>query len=293
MLKRNYIIFIVVIIGVFLIVLLTLLNLLKTEKNFIFTYPEWEINFSLEVTPFNWRNYFNKKKFDKEFLISSNNLFQFYLYIKRYPIYIPYIEKELKEAWIPDDFKYLAIAESALRDDVVSNAWAAWIWQFMPETAKRFDLIINEYVDERYNFMKSTQAAIIYINFLYNKFWSRTLAAAAYNRWEWWIEKALLNQDVTSYYDLYLNEETSRYVFRILAIKYLIEDYFDKKGIIDHIVWWVYVIPNTKIVKVNEISNIMLFAKQNGTTYKTLKLLNPWILWNSLPEWEREIILLK
>jgi membrane-bound lytic murein transglycosylase D len=88
----------------------------------------------------------------------------------------------LKKNTIPDDFKYLPIAESALRDDVVSGAGAAGIWQFMPETAKRYNLRVDEQIDERYNFEKSTQAAILYIKDLYDIFGNWTLAAAAYNR---------------------------------------------------------------------------------------------------------------
>jgi len=204
----------------------------KEEKtpNFIFSYPEEsKINFAWEKVPLSWEYFYNKERFDKEFLISSNTLYQFYLYVKRYPLYIPYIEDKLKEHNIPDDFKYLAIAESALKNDVVSSAWAAWIWQFMPETAERFWLQVNDYVDERYNFEKSTDAAIAYFQKLYEIFWNRTLVAAAYNRWENGILRALEDQNVSSYYDLYLNEETSRYVFRILAIKYLIESYLNKK----------------------------------------------------------------
>ncbi len=293
MLKRFYIFS-----SIFFIILLLFFtyinyNIIIKKNNIIFNYPKWEINFAWEIIPMSWENYLNKQKFDKEFLITWNNLYQFYLYIKRYPLYIPYIEKELQKAWIPNDFKYLAIAESALRNNVTSSAWASWIWQFMPDTAKRFDLIINDYVDERYNFEKSTKAATKYIVFLYNEFWNWTLAASAYNRWEWWIKKALKKQNVNSYYDLYLNEETSRYIFKIVAVKYLIIEYFKKKNFIDSLIWWTYKKPNTKEINVKKIDNIIEFAKKYNTNYKTIKILNPWILWDSLPEWNWKIKILK
>lgn len=293
MLKRFYIIT-----SVFLIIFLFIITYIsfswKTiQNNIIFSYPVGEINFAWEQIPMNWKDYINRQKFDKEFLITWNSLYQFYLYIKRYPLYIPYIENKLKDNWIPDDFKYLPIAESALRDVIVSSAWAAWIWQFIPDTWKRFGLIINDDIDERYNFEKSTDAAIEYIKFLYNEFWDWTLTAAAYNRWEWWIKKALKLQNVDSYYNLYLNEETSRYIFRIVAIKYLINEYFNKKVLIDSLIWWSYQKPEIKTVKVNKIDNLFNYANENNTNYKTLRVLNPWILWDSLPDWDWEIKLLK
>lgn len=268
----------------------------KEEKtpNFIFSYPqESKINFAWEKVPLSWEYFYNKERFDKEFLISSNILYQFYLYVKRYPLYIPYIEDKLKENNIPDDFKYLAIAESALRNDVVSSAWAAWIWQFMPETAKRFWLQVNDYVDERYNFEKSTDAAIAYFQKLYEIFENRTLVAAGYNRWENGILRALEDQNVSSYYDLYLNEETSRYIFRILAIKYLIESYLEQKNIVDTFIGGTYSIPETTIIDIEKIDNLSSWAENYNQNYNTIKLLNPWILGKSLPEWEWEVKVLK
>jgi hypothetical protein len=293
MLKRKYIIYIWVIIIFLLFIIYSFLWSIRSDKNLIFSYPNSKISFAWTEIPMSWRDYINKQRFDKEFLISWSNLYQFYLYIKRYSLYVPYIEKKLKETWIPDDFKYLPIAESALREDIVSPAWAAWIWQFMPETAKRFWLIINNNIDERYNFKKSTDAALRYIDFLYWEFWDRTLTAAAYNRWEWWIKRALESQWVSSYYDLYLNEETSRYIFRIVSIKYLINDYFNKKWLIDPIIWWIYKKPNTEIIKVTSIANLILWSNEKWQNYKTIKILNPWILWDSVPLWKWEIKVLK
>lgn len=271
----------------------TLNNITQNWDQIIFTYPEWKIDFAWEELPDLDENYFIKERFDKEFLNVSYNLYQFFLYVKRLPIYLPYIEEKLDEYNIPEDFKYLPIAESALRNDVVSSVWAAWIWQFMPWTAKEYWLIVNDNIDERYNFEKATLAAAKYLEYLHTLFWDWTLVAASYNRWQNWIKSALEDQKVNNYYDLYLNEETSRYVFRILAIKYVIKDYYNKKSYIDKIIWWVYKNPETKVVKLWKVSDLKSWAKDNWQNYQTIKILNPWILKDSLPEWDWEVKILK
>ncbi len=291
MLKRNLLFIFTFFFFVFL-VLFVVLKFEKQQDKIFFSYPKWDIYFAQEKVPIDGAHYFNKKRFDNEFTISGNSLYQFYLYIKRYPVFMPYIEEMLAQKWIPNDFKYLPIAESALREDVVSPAWAAWVWQFMPETGKQYGLIVNDFVDERYNFKKSTHAAIAYIETLYERFWNRTLVAAAYNRWENAIQEALETQKVDSYYDLYLNEETSRYVFRIVAIKYLVEWYFEKKPLIDKFIGWVYSPPETETIRVWKIDNLLDWSIENGYNYRDIKLLNPWILQNSLPEGQWEIIVL-
>ena len=266
------------------------------DDTLVFAYPDEIINFAWEELPINGAKwYYNKQRFDKEFLQSSNNLYQFYLYVKRYPLYIPYIEEKLSEAWIPDDFKYMPLAESALRNDVVSSAWAAWIWQFMPETAKRFGLQVDEYVDERYHFEKATEAAILYISELYKKFDNGALVAAAYNRWENGLARDMESQWIDNYYDLYLNEETSRYVFRIMSIKYVMKSYFERKDIIDKIIWWVYEKPDVTIIQVNEIDDLRIWAQVNNFNYRDIRILNRWIVWDSLPEgdWELSVLLEK
>lgn len=263
--------------------------LLQSKKdNILFPYPEWDITFAGELIPTK-DDYLTLQRFDKEFTITWNNLYQFYLYVKRYPLYIPYIEQELEKNNIPDDFKYLPIAESALRDDVVSTAWAGWIWQFMPDTARQYGLRVDEYIDERYNFEKSTQAAIDYIVFLHSQFDDWSLVAASYNRWENAIKEALKRQNVDSYYDLYLNEETSRYVFRIVAIKYLIQWYFENKKIIDKLIGGVYTMPDVRYEEIGSIENLLEWSIQHWYNYRDIKNLNPWILWNTLPEWQWKI----
>jgi len=265
----------------------------KENTSIIFEYPSEDIRFWWVKVPVEWEDFLNKQRFDKEFLLTSNNLYQFYLYVKRYPLYIPEIKKKFLEAWIHEDMKYLPLAESALRNDVISSAWAAWIWQFMPDTARRYWLIVDENVDERYHIEKSTDAAVSYITDLYNIFEDWALVAAAYNRWENGLQRDMQSQWVDNYYDLYLNEETSRYVFRIMAIKYVMQSYYQSKNLIDTLIWWVYSIPNTQILELNEIEDLLAWSAENNYKYKDIKNLNRWILGDSLPQWEWSVKVLQ
>jgi soluble lytic murein transglycosylase-like protein len=136
---RKYILIIILIfIAIFLIVFNIFFKNNNSQNTIVFSYPGNEIDFAGEKLPDLEENYFIKERFDKEFLNISYNLYQFFLYVKRLPLYMPYIEKQLKEYNIPDDFKYLPIVESALRNDVVSSAGAGGIWQFMPDTAREY-----------------------------------------------------------------------------------------------------------------------------------------------------------
>lgn len=141
-----------------------------------------KVNFAGEKVPFDGKYYYNMEKFERELSVTRFNMYQFVLYHKREPLYIPYIEKKFKEAGIPDDFKYLAIAESGLRNESLSSAGAGGIWQFVPDTARQYKLQVTDLVDERYNFELATDAAIKYFQKLYEDFHDWTLVAAAYNR---------------------------------------------------------------------------------------------------------------
>ncbi len=250
-----------------------------------------DINFAWEKTPFDDSHYFNKEKLIRELNITRYNTYQTILYHKREQLYFPIIEKKLKDAWVPDDFKYLAVAESALKNDALSDANAWGIWQFIPETGKRFWLKIDDKIDERYNFEKETDAAVAYFLKLYRDFWDWTLVAAAYNRWENGIQRALTDQKVKSYYDLYLNDETSRYVFRIIAIKYIMLNrykIYDKTEL-----WDQFEQPNTSEISVNKIDNLKDWASKNWYTYMSIKLLNQWIIWDWLPDWNWKLKVMK
>lgn len=240
------------------------------------------VNFAGEPVSFEWKYIFNREKFERELSITRYNIYQFVLYYRRSPVYLPYIEKKLKEAWVPDDFKYLAIAESGLNNDALSSASAGWVWQFVPETAKQYGLIVNDSVDERFNFEKATDAAIAYFKKLHDDFHDWTLVAAAYNRWENGLQRALDDQKVTSYYDLYLNNETTRYVFRILAIKYLM---IHKNEIFESFdLGKPFEVPDTLTIQVGKIDDLKSWAFKNGYNYAMVRQLNPWIISNNLPD---------
>jgi membrane-bound lytic murein transglycosylase D len=243
--------------------------------------PLSEVNFAGESVPFDEPHYYNEEKFERELAVTLYSIYQVRLYHKREPLYIPYIERRLKEAGVPDDFKYLAIAESALKNNAVSTASAAGIWQFIPDTARRYGLIVNDDIDERFNFEKSTDAAMAYFRDLYAQFHDWTLVAAAYNRGENGLARDIASQGTSSYYDLYLNEETSRYVFRILAIKYVLANrfsLFDRSELGSQ-----FESPPSKDVEVAGGTDMREWSRARGISYAAFRLLNPWVLGDVLP----------
>lgn len=198
------------------------------------------------------------------------------LNIKNTYKYFPIIEKILAEEGVPDDFKYLAIAESNLRN-ATSPAGAKGLWQFMSETGRYYDLEINKEVDERYHLEKSTRAACKYIKDYYKRFGSWTLSAAAYNMGGTRLKREMDVQRGKSYYDLNLNQETDRYVFRIIAIKEVIGNpkkfgfYLDFDDGYEPMT-------NFELVEVDgPIPNLGDFALKHGISYRTLKVYNPWL----------------
>ncbi len=232
------------------------------------------LTFAGEAVPLNRPDI--REKLDKELLI--NVYWQSYglLKFKRAAKYFPVIEPILKKYGIPDDFKYLAVAESNL-ENITSPAGARGIWQLMPETARKNHMEVSKQVDERYHLEKSTEAACRYLLEAKEKFGSWTLAAAAYNRGIKGLEKALADQQADNYWDLYLNPETARYVYRILAIKEIMENpqdygfYFRKKDL--------YQPEHFRLIAIdtNQVDWVGL-AKNNGISFYQLKQLNPWIL---------------
>ena len=168
-------------------------------------------------------NFDTRERLDRELLVNAYWQSSTLLNIKAAERYFPTIEKILKEEGVPDDFKYLAVAESSLRH-VSSPAQAKGFWQFRKLAAKEFDLEVNSEVDERYHTEKSTRAACKYIKKLRDRFGSWTNAAAAYNVGPGNFSKILREQKEESYYDLNVNQETSRYVFRLIAIKEIMKN---------------------------------------------------------------------
>ena len=240
-----------------------------------------------EAIPFDKTHQFNIERFDRELAVVRLDEAQVQMNRKRAWIYKPLIEKKLNEAWVPLDIFYLAIAESYLRETAVSSAWAAGIWQFMPETAKTYGLRVDDYIDERYDVEKETDAAIQYLQKAYNKFWNRTLAMAAFNRWVNGIANDMSSQYQSSYYDLRLNNETARYIFRIAALKEVYKNpsrYFDTSKR-----WSQYSAPDTMEVEVGQTDNLAVRAAWKGYTYAEIRYLNPWIRKNALPEGTRKV----
>ena len=237
-----------------------------------FDVPE-NVTFAGEPMPLNLPDV--KERLDKELQINtyfhSNTIFL----IKRAKRWLPQIEEILKKNKIPEDFKYLPLIESNLMN-VVSPAEAVGYWQILKTSGKEFGLEITNEVDERYDPLKATEAACKYLNQAYRKFGSWTLVAASYNRGMGGVERAIENQGEKNYYDLFLNEETSRYVFRIVAIKEIIEhpSRYGFKVNPKHL----YQEEPLKYVEVDEtVKDLITFAKQNGTNYKLLKRHNPWL----------------
>lgn len=230
---------------------------------------------------------FNIERFDRELAVNKMNEDQMMMIWKRLPLFKPMIEKKLKAAGVPTDIFYLVLAESALRETAVSSAGAAGLWQFMPATAKGYKLRVDEFIDERFNTEKATDAAIKYLKKAYDKFWNWTLAMAAYNRGTNGIANDMAYQFQNNYYDLYLNNETSRYIFRILAFKELFENlntYFDTSKR-----WAQYSIPETTEIQVGKTDNLAAWAVSKGYSYLEIRALNPWIRKNALPEWSRTL----
>ncbi len=258
---------------------ISVLNSLK-EKYTIFAIPKPSstIFFANERVPLEnpdiWERY------DKELLKNTYWQSNTLLLHKRAAKYFPVIEPILKKNNLPDDFKYLALIESGL-ENVTSPAGAKGFWQIMKSTAKEFNLEVNSEVDERYHIEKSSKAACDFLNSAKEKFGSWTLAAAAYNMGRSGLLKQMNRQKSYTYYDLLLNNETSRYVFRILAIKEIIEN--PKKYGFQFRTEDLYKnIPTYEVMVDTNISSWADFSKEYGINYKILKLHNPWLRENYL-----------
>lgn len=221
-----------------------------------------------------------RESFEREFLIN------FYmpaniLYMRKLSTrYFPLIEAELKANNIPEDFKYLCVAESNLQN-AVSRVGASGFWQFMKGTAPAYDLEMTGTVDERYHIEKSTRAACSYLKRAYQRFGNWTAAAAAYNCGiEGYADRSDF-QGSRNYYDLALPEETQRYIFRILAFKYLLSN-ADSLGFTLPASGFYPALKTRPVPVTQSIPNLAIFARENGSTYKTLKMLNPWLREKSL-----------
>ena len=216
-----------------------------------------------------------QERLDKEMITNMNYHTNTTLVIKRANKVFPIIEPILAKYGVPDDFKYLAVIESSLVN-AVSPAGARGVWQFMPATAKEKGMEVSDEVDERYHLEKSTEAACKYLVSAKEKFGSWTLAAASYNGGMNGISRKMEEQEVSDYYDLLLTEETSRYVFRILALKEIMSKSQKYVFSIPNEALY-YSVPKKKIVIDSSITDLAKFAKTQGVNYKILKIHNPWL----------------
>ncbi|AWA31542.1 murein transglycosylase [Flavobacterium magnum] len=244
----------------------------SARKGTAMYFPE-SVDFAGENTPLNISDV--KERFERELLVNANLDATTLLIIKRANRAFPVIEPILRQYNVPDDFKYLAVIESGLVN-AVSPAGARGVWQFMPQTAKEYNMEVNDIVDERYHLEKSTEAACRYLVNAKARFGSWTLAAASYNGGVSGVNKQIEIQKVKNYYDLLLNDETSRYVFRILALKEIMKNpqlYGFNISPTD-----LYAnIPTRKIEVDTTINDLASFALDQGINYKILKIHNPWL----------------
>jgi hypothetical protein len=232
-----------------------------------------DLNFAGEVVPFNDPEVM--ERVDREFLVNTYWQSNALLIMKRANKYFPIIEPILAKNGIPDDFKYLAVAESGLLN-VVSPAGATGFWQIMKATGKEYGLEINDNVDERYHLEKATQVACDYLNKWKERFGTWTLTAAAYNAGPGGIQKYMGIQKADNYYDLLLGEETGRYVFRIMAIKEIISNP-DKYGFEVENNDFYDAVPTFSVEVDTAVGSWADFAKEYEINYKILKRHNPWL----------------
>lgn len=234
--------------------------------------PE-NLNFCGEKVPIDDEDV--RERMDRELLINTYWQSNSMLYHKRANKWFPVIEPILKQQGVPDDFKYLCLVESGLMN-LVSPSGATGFWQLLEATGKSYGLEINSVVDERYHVAKSTVAACKYLKEAHDKYGNWTLAAASYNMGMSGVDRQLKRQDAGYYYDLLLNEETSRYVFRVLAAKTILENptkygfHYRQKDL--------YPARQTFTIKVDSsITDLSKFAKDYKSNYKILKIFNPWL----------------
>jgi membrane-bound lytic murein transglycosylase D len=234
-----------------------------------------------------------RERLEKELLLSLWNRPQVILWLKRSKRYLPAIEEVLKNEGMPEDLKYVAIAESALRPHAHSRKGAVGFWQFMRYTGQKYGLVIDSRIDQRRNIFASTRAAISYLKDLHEIFDSWALAAAAYNMGEEGLMSEILEQGNNDYYHLYLPLETQRYIFRIIAIKLILEDptrygfYLDKEDYYPPLHF------DQVSIECTDETPIRIVAEAARTTFKAIKELNPDIRGHYLAEGSYTILIPK
>lgn len=250
----------------------------KNYQVYAIPFPE-DLYFAGEKVPMH--DFEVRERVDREMLVNTYFQSASILHFKKAARWFPAIEKILKEHGVPDDFKYIAVIESGL-SNVVSPAGAVGFWQIMKNTGTELGLQVDEEIDERYDPIKSTHAACRYFKKAYKEFGNWTMVAASYNMGMGGLKRQSNQQGQADYHALFLNTETSRYVPRLLAVKQIMENpkqfgyHFKTKHL--------YKPLKTNRVEVDkEIADLAVFAKEQGISYKHLKVFNPWIRKTYLP----------
>lgn len=264
----------------------------KDGQLFMFTSPPVpdSVTFMGEKVPLDRFDVF--ESLEREILVNSYFHSQTIRLIKLAPRYFPVIDPILKEEGIPSDFRYLAAAESTLDPRAISPAGAAGMWQFMKPAALRYGLEVNGEVDERYHVEKSTRAACRYLKEMYMKYRNWGLAAASYNAGPASVDKQIERQKETNYFDLLLNEETARYVFRIISLKLVLENQEEYGFLVkDEEKYPLLKAKNVELT--GTVPDFAVYAKGLGMSYKMLKYYNPWLRDNFLTNREAKTYILQ
>lgn len=249
-----------------------------------------ELSFAGEKVPMEY--YDVRENLDREMLSTVYFHSQTIRYIKNAPRYFSIIEPILKANGVPEDFKYLCVAESGFDIRALSPAKAAGMWQLLESTAKENGLEVNAEIDERYHIEKSTEVACKILKSDFEKFRSWSLVAASYNGGRSGLGRKIASQKVSNYYDLLFVEETTRYVFRILALKLVMENP-EKYGFMIEKEDF-YPVIQTKTIEVNgPVTDWAAFAIEKGINYKILKNFNPWLRDTILKNTSRKVYILK
>lgn len=253
----------------------------KSEVPYCVTPPTVPERVTIDGETIDLRRYDRHERMDREMMAFTYMHSTTMLLIKRANRYFPIVEPILKANGIPDDFKYLMVIESNLNTIARSPAGAAGLWQFMPATGREFGLEVNENVDERYNIEKATVAACKYFKQAYAKYGDWMAVSAAYNAGQARISSQLEKQLANHAMDLWLVEETSRYMFRLLAVKEVFSNP-QRYGFLLKREHLYPPIPYKEVPVNTPIADLSSFAKQQGITYAQLRDANPWLRETSL-----------
>jgi membrane-bound lytic murein transglycosylase D len=265
-----------VVLGLFLAVPFAFRQIEHNRNTIVYQPPALPEQIAFAGEPVPMTRWDVQERFDRELLINYHRPGTVLFLLKLSNRYFPIISERLKAAGVPDDFKYLCVAESNLVGGARSRSGAIGFWQFMSGTAPGYGLQVTSEVDFRRDIERSTDAACKYLKNAYQKFGSWTAAAASYNCGMGGYNRQATFQGTTNYYDLVLPEETSRYLFRILTFKHLLQNAsslgFELKDEEKY-----SAIPFRTITIKASIPNLAAFARENGTTYLMLRQLNPWL----------------